>query len=196
MIRNPNRPARIFVAALGLTLVAGAVTFAKHNQTLAKVFAATTAHATAGVQQEAARASVADRPLVKVSLSGAVERNNEFLPVEKAEAVRPGEVLTFTVNSVNEGTAPAREYRTVGQIPKGTSYVESSARGEGAAEVSYSIDGGRSFSAQPMIEETQADGTVKKVPAPVSVYTQVRFQWADPLAAGGKVSASYQVQVK
>ena len=47
-----------------------------------------------------------------------------------------------------------------------------------------------------MIDEKQADGTIKKVAAPVSMYTQVRFEWADPLAAGGKMVASYQVRVK
>jgi hypothetical protein len=47
-----------------------------------------------------------------------------------------------------------------------------------------------------MIEEKQADGTVKQVPAPVSMYTQVRYEWSDPLASGGKVQAAYKVRVK
>ena len=47
-----------------------------------------------------------------------------------------------------------------------------------------------------MIDQKQADGTMKKVAAPVSMYTQVRFEWANPIAAGGKVVASYQVRVK
>jgi hypothetical protein len=37
---------------------------------------------------------------------------------------------------------------------------------------------------------------MKQVAAPVSMYTQVRYEWADPLAAGGKLAASYQVRVK
>jgi hypothetical protein len=47
-----------------------------------------------------------------------------------------------------------------------------------------------------MIDQKQADGTTKQVAAPVSMYTQVRFEWANPIAAGGKVVASYQVRVK
>src|SRR6266436_1610962 len=42
----------------------------------------------------------------------------------------------------------------------------------------------------------QGDGAVKRVPAPVSMYTEIRYEWADPLAQGGKLSASYKVRVK
>ena len=41
-----------------------------------------------------------------------------MIPVEKAGPVTPGEVVNFTMSSVNEGSAPAREYRAVGQIPQ------------------------------------------------------------------------------
>jgi hypothetical protein len=46
-----------------------------------------------------------------------------------------------------------------------------------------------------MIDEKQADGTVKRVPAPLSMFTEIRYEWADPLAQGGKLSASYKVRV-
>ena len=62
--------------------------------------------------------------------------------------------------------------------------------------MTYSIDGGKSFSPQPTVEERQADGTVKRAPAPVSMYTEVRYEWAEPLAAGAKLEASYKVRVK
>jgi hypothetical protein len=67
---------------------------------------------------------------------------------------------------------------------------------EYGAAVSYSIDGGKNFAAQPTIEEKQADGTTKRVAAPASLYTQVRYEWSDPLAAGSTLSASYKVRVK
>jgi uncharacterized repeat protein (TIGR01451 family) len=137
-----------------------------------------------------------DRPLVKLFLAGAVERDSKNISVEKAGPVTPGEVVSFTINSVNEGSAPARGYRAVGEIPKGSIFVAGSAFSDNSTQLSYSIDGGQQFSSHPMIDEKQADGTVKKVAAPVSMYTQVRFEWADPLAAGGKLVASYQVRVK
>ncbi|HEX8710024.1 MAG TPA: hypothetical protein VF723_17415 [Pyrinomonadaceae bacterium] len=136
------------------------------------------------------------RPEVKVTLAGLVERNHEAVPVGKAVAVNPGETINWTITSENDGSAPAREYKTVGQIPKGTTFVAGSAQADGATTVVYSVDNGKTYSVQPMVEEKQADGTTKQVPAPVSMYTQVRYEWADPLAANGKLSATYKVRVK
>ena len=39
-------------------------------------------------------------------------------------------------------------------------------------------------------------GTVKRVAAPVSMYTDIRYEWSDPLAQGGKLTASYKLRVK
>ena len=137
------------------------------------------------------------RPEVKVTLSGAIERSaGEIVPVEKASTVNPGEILHWTITSENDGNAPAREYKAVGQIPRGTTLVVGSTSADGSATVVYSIDNGKTFAAEPMIEEQQADGSVKRVPAPVQMYTQVRYEWADPLAGGAKLNASYKVRVK
>lgn len=135
------------------------------------------------------------RPLVKVVLSGTVERNKEKLPVQKAGEVKSGEVLRWTLMSENSGNAGATDYKTVGQIPAGTVFVADSAAADNSV-ITYSIDGGKSFSQQPMIEEKQADGTVKSVPAPVNMYTQVRFELEKPFNAGEKLNAFYSVRVK
>jgi uncharacterized repeat protein (TIGR01451 family) len=137
----------------------------------------------------------AARPEVKVDLIGSVERDSKVMTLDKATAVRPGEVLTWTVDAVNIGSAPALEYRAITHIPRGTEYVKDSAQAEGASAL-YSIDGGKSFSPQPMIEQKQADGSVKLTPAPLSMYTSVRYEWANPLAQGAKVTATYRVRVK
>ena len=134
------------------------------------------------------------RPVVKIMLSGAVERDNTQVPVEKAELVKSGEILNWTITSVNEGNAPANDYNAVGKVPPGTSFVAGSATADGSATVTFSIDNGKSFSAKPMVNERQADGTVKKVPAPVSMYNQVRYTWSS-LNEGDKLNASYKVRV-
>ena len=136
------------------------------------------------------------RPEVKVQLSGSVEREGKSLSLDKVENVKPGEVLDWQIVSSNEGSAEARDYKAVGHIPAGTSLVAGSAAGEHGSTVTYSIDGGKTFSTQPIIEEKQPDGSVKKVAAPVSMYTEVRYEWSDALAAGGKLSASYKVRVR
>jgi uncharacterized repeat protein (TIGR01451 family) len=176
-------------------LIIGAAAFAQPNPTLSPGFARTAAAVAPGTASPLIQ-EVARRPIVKLFLTGTVERASQKIPIEKAGRVRPGEVVKFTMNSVNEGSAPAHQYRAVGQIPQGAVFVAGSAAGERVSHISYSIDGGQSFSATPMIEERQPDGSLKKVPAPLSMYKQVRFEWVDPLAAGGNLVASYQVRIK
>ena len=172
MLKSKKRISLMFVAALTL-LVAGVAGFAQKHYMLA---------ATA-------------RPDVKIQLSGAVERDSSAVLLEKTTVVNPGEILDWTITSENDGNAAAIEYKTVGHIPRGTTFVADSAKADGA-KASYSIDAGKSYSTQPTIEVKQADGSVKRVPAPVSMYTEIRYEWADPLAQGGKLSASYKVRVK
>jgi hypothetical protein len=145
-------------------------------------------------QQLAAHAG--GHPEVKVMLKGSVARGQEVVALDKAGAVHPGDILDWQIVSANEGDGAARQYKTVAHIPAGASLVAGSATAEYGAQMTYSIDNGKSFSAQPLIEEKQADGTVKQVPAPVALYTQVRYEWADPLAAGSTLTASYKVRVK
>jgi len=195
MSRLTKKTNRILSAVLGLLLVGSAVAFAQHNTTLARIFATPAKVVALAVGQPVSEIA-SDRPLVKLFLSGAIERDSKTISVEKAGPVKPGELVNFTISSVNEGSAPAREYRAVGQIPKGATFVAGSALANNTIHLSYSIDDGQQFSSTPLIDEKQADGTIKKVAAPVSMYTQVRFEWADPLAAGGKLVASYQVRIK
>jgi uncharacterized repeat protein (TIGR01451 family) len=135
------------------------------------------------------------RPVVKVVLSGTVEREDTLVPVEKAALVKSGEILNWTITSANEGNVPASEYNTVGKIPAGTQYVAGSASADGSASVTFSIDDGKSFSPTPMVDERQADGSVKKVAAPVSMYDRVRYSWAAPLNEGDKLNATYKVRL-
>jgi len=196
MSRYFRGTSRVLIAVFGLLLAGGAVAFAQHNTGLARFLASPAKSIAVAVRQPATQGAVANRPLVRIFLTGAIERDSKQIPVEKAGSVKPGEVVSFTMDSINEGDAPAREFRAVGQIPRGATFVAGSALGDANTQVSYSIDNGQQFSSTPLIEEKQADGSIKKVAAPVSMYTQVRFEWADPVAAGGKVVASYQVHVR
>src|SRR5215210_5786001 len=150
----------------------------------------------AAFAQRQLKAASAGRPEIKVELAGAVERGGARLALDKVENVKPGEILDWQIVSSNEGTGAARDYKAVGHIPTGTVLVAGSAAAESGSAVTYSIDGGQSFSTQPVVEERQADGSVKKVAAPVSMYTEVRYEWSDAFAPGGKLSASYKVRVK
>lgn len=143
-----------------------------------------------------ATATYVGRPEVKVSLLGTVERENQQVQLEKAGQLNPGEVLSWTITSQNAGSAPARNYKTVGEVPPGTVFVSNSARAENAATITYSIDKGISYEAKPMIAQKQPDGTTRKTPAPASLYTHVRYEWNEPLNEGKQVSAYYKVRIK
>lgn len=138
----------------------------------------------------------AARPEVKVELAGSVERGGARLALDKVEDVKPGEILDWQIVSSNDGAGAARDYKTVGHIPAGTVFVAGSAAAETGSVVTYSIDGGKTYTTQPVVEERQADGSLKRVPAPVSMYTEVRYEWSDALAPGGKLMASYKVRVR
>lgn len=163
--------------ALALIALSGMVVFAAQNETVGRAFNIL-------------------RPEVKVQISGTVRLGNQTLSLETVEAVKTGEILDWKINSANTGNAAAQNYRVVGQIPKGTTFVVGSAKTEEAATVKFSIDGGKTFSAEPLIEETQPDGSIKKVPAPVSSYTQVQFDWAKELPAESQMNAAYLVRVR
>jgi uncharacterized repeat protein (TIGR01451 family) len=137
----------------------------------------------------------AGRPEIKVALSGVVERQSVRVPVQEAATVKSGEVMDWTITSTNDGTAAAHDYKAVGVIPPGTEFVAGSATVDGTATVTYSIDHGKSFSQRPTVDEKQPDGSVKKVAAPVSMYTQIRYEWADPLEQGAKRNATYKVRL-
>jgi uncharacterized repeat protein (TIGR01451 family) len=171
MIKNTKR--LLMGLGLGLLLVASAAVFANNSSAFSNA-----------------------RPQVVIALSGTVERNNESLALDKIDSVKPGEILNWTIASENKGDGDAKEYKAVGKIPAGTVLVADSIKVQGEATATYSIDGGKSFSEQPMIEEKQTDGSLKMVSAPISMYSQIRFEWSSPLNAKEKLNASYDVRVK
>lgn len=137
----------------------------------------------------------AGRPEVKVLLSGTVARDNARIPLEEGAFVKSGDIMDWTITSLNEGNAPAHEYKAIGVVPPGTQFIAGSVSADGSAKVTYSIDNGKSFSAEPTFEQKQPDGSVKKLKAPVSMYTQIRYEWADPLNQGAKLNALYKVRL-
>jgi uncharacterized repeat protein (TIGR01451 family) len=137
----------------------------------------------------------AAQPDIQVQLAGFIERNSKLLPLDQSIVVNSGEIVDWTISGENSGNASALDYKTVGHIQPGTEFVAGSATVDGGKAV-FSIDGGKSYSEQPMIEAKQAGGSTKHIPAPVSMYTDIRYEWADLLAQGGKLAASYKVRVK
>ena len=159
------------------------------------LFAVAAATAIAGAANHGPARSLFTRPDVRVSLDVALQKGNNFVPVP-ADPLTPGAVLQWTITSANAGDREADQYSATAHIPEGMVIVPGSPTSPHPASVTYSIDKGKTFAALPMVEVKQADNSTKQVPAPTTAYTEVRYQWSDPLPAGQTYVASYKVRVK
>jgi uncharacterized repeat protein (TIGR01451 family) len=136
----------------------------------------------------------ASRPDVRLELHGAVRRGDQLLSVDKANPIGHGEFIVWTIEASNVGDGPANGLVVGGQVASGTQFVGGSASAPGA-RILYSINQGRDFSPQPLIEKKDDKGQIVMVPAPSSLYTNVRFEWSGKLEAEARLSGTYQVEV-
>jgi len=135
----------------------------------------------------------AQRPDVKLNLM-VERRNGESWQGGNLNDVRPGEVLRYSVKGKNQGNRAATNFTLTQPIPKRSVYVANSATGN--AQITYSIDGGKSYSPQPMLQRKRADGSTESYPAPAETYTHVRWKFSNAIDPGAIVSAFYQVRVR
>ncbi len=120
----------------------------------------------------------------------------DWVPLADGQAVAPGGQILYTVRLTNTGDTEARRPQAIGPVPVGTVYVENTAPSVDGVIVAYSIDGGKTFSAKPVMVVTAPDGTTHTVPAPLDRYTTIQWNWDSSLAAGTQQAVSYQVQVR
>jgi uncharacterized repeat protein (TIGR01451 family) len=112
--------------------------------------------------------------------------------------VTPGDVLRYTLTGANDSDRAVKDLEITQPIPQQTAYVLESATVadiEGA-EVTYSIDGGQTFVAEPTVEVTLPDGTVEERPAPAEMYTHIRWNMGETVDSGVAMNATYQVAVR
>lgn len=133
------------------------------------------------------------RPDVKLNLT-VERRDGESWQGGNLRNAQPGDVLRYGVKGKNQGNRAATNFTLTQPIPNRTVYVAQSATGN--AQIAYSLDQGKSYSAQPMIQVKLADGTVESRPAPAESYTNVRWQFKNTIEPGANVSAFYQVRVR
>jgi uncharacterized repeat protein (TIGR01451 family) len=106
----------------------------------------------------------------------------------------PGDVIRYTLVFTNLTAGPVKNIQFVDPIPQGTVYVLGSAAADRPVRVEYSIDGGKSYSARPVMAVVQ-DGRQVEQPAPRERYTHVRWTVLGSLAAGAKVMAEFRTQI-
>lgn len=118
-----------------------------------------------------------------------------FEPIAGKASVKPGDIIMYTIVAKNNSRCPLKNLILKQPIPKGTNYLKDSAMailpGRGSAndgaELLFSIDGGKTFTAKPMV------GTE---PAPATDYNYLRWKFIGRMAANAQVKTTYKLQVK
>src|SRR5207244_7209577 len=111
-----------------------------------------------------------------------------------AAVAKPGDVIRYALVFTNVTAGPVKNIQFVDPIPQGMVYVVGSAAADRPVRIDYSIDGGKSYVAQPTIALTEGGKQVEK-PAPRERYTHVRWTVLGSLASGAKVMAEFRSQV-
>ncbi|HUL02909.1 MAG TPA: hypothetical protein VLV16_06730 [Gemmatimonadales bacterium] len=107
---------------------------------------------------------------------------------------RPGDEIRYSLVFTNTQQVAVKNVQFVDPIPQGMVYVLGSASIGQAGRVAYSIDGGKTYSAQPTVE-TMENGQKISKPAPRELYTHVRWTVLDAVAPGAQVTAELRAQV-
>lgn len=111
------------------------------------------------------------------------------------ERVHAGDVLHYRLTFTNVGRDRVRNVELRNPLPVEFRFVPGSAQASRAdAKVEYSIDGGKTFSPQPM-EEAVVDGRRVLRAASPEKYTHVRWTVGGWVAPGATVTAEFDARL-
>lgn len=142
------------------------------------------------------------KPEMQLQLSAAKQVKTDdkltWQPLQSEARVLPGDVIRFTLSGSNAGQSAAQGLVLEQAIPPGTSLIARSAKGVTGPKpaIAYSIDGGKTYSPQPKVKVSLADGSVVERPAPVESYSHIQLKYSAAIAPATQVSGEYQVRVK
>ena len=138
----------------------------------------------------------AEKQTVQKDEKGKLQVVWQALPAEAS--AQPGDVFRFVVNGENAAAEAVSGLVVTQPIPEGMEYVlqSTAADAKRKADVVYSIDGGKSFTANPTVKVALPRGGTELRPAPASAYTHVRWTLQKPLAAKSSVKLAYQARVR
>jgi uncharacterized repeat protein (TIGR01451 family) len=176
-------------------LVVGAVLPVNGAPAIAQVFNAGSTIAQNILQQPKVELNLrAEQQVIQKNAKG--ETVKSWAASSDKVKVKSGDVLRFTVTGKNQGNKAAEKFAITQPVPRGTVFVLNSAQASTAAAVTYSLDQGKSFTANPMVKVTLPDGRVEEKPAPAEAYTNIRWNVGAALAPMAIVDAAYQVAVR
>jgi uncharacterized repeat protein (TIGR01451 family) len=138
-------------------------------------------------QPVAAQTAAANKPIVlKLSQAKKVADKKGFKLVPITTA-KPGDVIVYSIAANNVSNKPVNKLVLNQKIRPGTTYILNSATAIKGADLTFSTDGGRSYTNQPLIN---------KKPAPANNYTNVRWAFTSSVAPKSQSNLSYEVRVR
>jgi len=112
-----------------------------------------------------------------------------------ASQLMPGDVVRYRLIFTNVTPNPVRRVMFDNPLPAGLRYVAGTATADrDEVSIQYSIDSGKSFSAQPMIE-TEVEGKRVQRPASADRYTHIRWSVQGSVLPGATVRAEFRAQL-
>ncbi len=108
---------------------------------------------------------------------------------------QPGDEIRYRLVFRNVTAGPVKNIQFVDPIPSGMVYVLGSATSDQGVRAEYSIDGGRTYAAQPLISVVEGGKQVPK-PASAEQYTHVRWTVVGVLVRGAQVAVEFRGRVK
>jgi uncharacterized repeat protein (TIGR01451 family) len=109
-----------------------------------------------------------------------------------AATALPGDILLYRLRFTNVTQGEVRGVVFNNPVPQGMRYVGGSAGADRQDVIAeYSIDGGKTYSARPMVSEVVAGKRVQKPAAP-ELYSHVRWTVRGSIAPGASVTAEFR----
>lgn len=124
--------------------------------------------------------------------SRSVQAGKAVVRLLPADRVVPGDRVIYTLEVRNTGTTAVETPVVSHPVPEHVRYVADSALGP-AAEVSYSIDGGKSFERAENLKVPTPEGAR---PAAAADYTDIRWQLKNPLKPSSVAFVRFRAVVK
>ena len=159
-------------------------------------------HAVVGLLITGIAAAVADgqtavspiviRAIAEVE-SRRVENGHEVPKLLPADRVGSGDWIVYTLEVRNTALAAIPPPTVTYPVPEHMSYVAESAVGP-ATEVTYSVDGGRTFDTPENLKLQDADG--QRRPAAAADYTHIRWQMKNGLKGNSVAVVRFRARVK
>jgi uncharacterized repeat protein (TIGR01451 family) len=140
-----------------------------------------------------------DEPSVTITTKAVIEKKvatpEGRLEIKRfpADEVLPGTTVIFVNTVTNNSTGSAEGITVTNPVPENMSYIDSSSAGAETIRT-FSVDGGKSFELPGKLTIPGPNG--KPRPAISTDYTDIRWQFTQPMPAKTTEQIEFQAKVK